>query len=322
MAALCGHAVALTRDPAAIREADLAPLRAVGLDDRAIVDANQVVAYFNYVNRIALGLGVELEDRYAEQAHHASPYGLAERRAEFPTVSAGALPWISVEQMRAVDRAMMGQLGITLEQMMENAGRSLAVLARAILGGDIAGRRIHVLTGSGGNGGGGLVAARHLAVAGAQAEVFTGASAARLSPVTSKQRAIVEAMGVPVRFAAELEGVPELVIDAILGYGQVGPPRDEAANLIRWTEGRRVLALDVPSGLELAGDHLHATHVHATATLTLALPKEGLRRSEAVGDLYVADISVPRSVYDGLGIGHNSPFGRGPIVRIVGPTGP
>lgn len=61
MAALCTYAEKLTRLPSAVTEEDLDPLRRLGLDDRAIVDANQVVAYFNYVNRVAEGLGVELE---------------------------------------------------------------------------------------------------------------------------------------------------------------------------------------------------------------------------------------------------------------------
>jgi uncharacterized protein YciW len=47
-------------------ESDLAPLRTSGLADRDIVDLNQVVAYFNYVNRVADGLGVELEARWAD----------------------------------------------------------------------------------------------------------------------------------------------------------------------------------------------------------------------------------------------------------------
>jgi uncharacterized peroxidase-related enzyme len=61
MTALCDYARKLTLEPAGMRERDLEPLRALGLDDRAIVDANQVVAYFNYVNRVAEGLRVELE---------------------------------------------------------------------------------------------------------------------------------------------------------------------------------------------------------------------------------------------------------------------
>ena len=64
MRALCRYALTLTRTPAALTEADLAPLRRAGLDDRAIVDANKVVAYVNYDNRIADGLGVELEDSW------------------------------------------------------------------------------------------------------------------------------------------------------------------------------------------------------------------------------------------------------------------
>ncbi len=60
--ALCDHAAKLTRTPGAMTEEDVAHLRSVGLDDRAISDATQIIAYFNYINRIADGLGVDLED--------------------------------------------------------------------------------------------------------------------------------------------------------------------------------------------------------------------------------------------------------------------
>jgi uncharacterized peroxidase-related enzyme len=60
-AALCAYAEQLSREPAAMREADLAPLRAAGLDDRGIHDAVQVIAYFNYINRVADALHVEVE---------------------------------------------------------------------------------------------------------------------------------------------------------------------------------------------------------------------------------------------------------------------
>ncbi|MBK7399580.1 MAG: peroxidase-related enzyme [Myxococcales bacterium] len=64
--AMIGYAVKLTRSPAAMREADVDALRLAGLDDRAVLDLAMVVAYFNFVNRLAHGLGVELE---AEAEH-------------------------------------------------------------------------------------------------------------------------------------------------------------------------------------------------------------------------------------------------------------
>jgi len=55
------YAVTLTRTPHAVDEADIQRLRDVGFDDTAILDVCQVASYFNYVNRLADGLGVELE---------------------------------------------------------------------------------------------------------------------------------------------------------------------------------------------------------------------------------------------------------------------
>ncbi|MGE0555289.1 MAG: hypothetical protein AB7R55_17805 [Gemmatimonadales bacterium] len=51
----------MTRDPGGFAETDLTPLREAGLDDRAIHDAVQIVAYFSYINRVADGLGVDPE---------------------------------------------------------------------------------------------------------------------------------------------------------------------------------------------------------------------------------------------------------------------
>ena len=72
-------------------------------------------------------------------------------------------PSITADQMREVDRAMVEDYGIQLTQMMENAGRNLAHLARyRLLEGDPRGERVLVLAGKGGNGGGGAVCARRL----------------------------------------------------------------------------------------------------------------------------------------------------------------
>ena len=59
--ALVDYALKLTLAPQDVREEDLAPLREAGLSDGAIHDAAAITAYFNFVNRMASGLGVELE---------------------------------------------------------------------------------------------------------------------------------------------------------------------------------------------------------------------------------------------------------------------
>ena len=76
LATLCRYAVKLTLRARDMSKADVDALRAAGLDDRAIVDANQVVAYFNYVNRVVEGLGVELEEYWPQEVrspHRHSP---------------------------------------------------------------------------------------------------------------------------------------------------------------------------------------------------------------------------------------------------------
>lgn len=299
--ALIGYAVKLTRFPEAMVERDVALLREAGLDDRAVVDANQVVAYFNYVNRVADGLGVELERDWPEELTAERPYW-----ASFP---GAALPWLEVEQMRELDRIAIEEHGLTLERMMENAGRSLAELARRLLGGRVGRRSIVVLAGPGGNGGGGLVAARHLTNAGAHVSVVLARPADRLAPLTRDQLQILRSMGVA---PGDLPVEVDLVLDALLGYSQVGPPREEAARLIGWTHGRRVISLDLPSGLQ------HEPHVTAEATLTLAAPKRMLLdAAEAAGALYLADVSVPEAAYERLGVEWTSPFETAPLVRIL-----
>ena len=59
--ALCDYAEKATETPGAMGATDVAALRAHGLTDTAIHDATQVIAYFNYINRVADALGVDLE---------------------------------------------------------------------------------------------------------------------------------------------------------------------------------------------------------------------------------------------------------------------
>jgi uncharacterized peroxidase-related enzyme len=252
----CAATPASSPGPCRGARADVAALRRVGLDDRAIVDANQVVAYFNYVNRVVEGLGVELEERWPAAVRARRCYA-GELCAGLATLAPAALPWLSVEPLREVDRLLVEEVGVALEQLMENAGRNLALLARLLLGGDARGRVVVVLAGPGGNGGGAMVAARHLVVAGARVRVLLGAPPARLAPVPARQHDILRRVGLDVRVGGAALGAADLVVDGPLGYSQAGPPRGGAARLLGATAGRRVLALDVPSGLELATGRLH-----------------------------------------------------------------
>jgi len=65
--ALVDYATKLTREPARMQEIDLQPMRDAGLDDRAILDINMVCGYFAFVNRLADGLGVPLEEYWKDE---------------------------------------------------------------------------------------------------------------------------------------------------------------------------------------------------------------------------------------------------------------
>ncbi len=63
------YAVKLTRDPGGMTAGDVESLREAGFGDRAVLDICQVVSYYNYVNRLADGLGVELEEEWTDADH-------------------------------------------------------------------------------------------------------------------------------------------------------------------------------------------------------------------------------------------------------------
>ena len=238
------------------------------------------------------------------------------------------IPSVTVAQMREVDRLMVEEMGISLLQMMENAGRMLATQARQLLGDDIRGRHVVVLAGRGGNGGGGLVAARRLFNWGADVSVILGQDAGELQGVPAHQLAILRHMGVPVHGpertgpAMSVLGSADLILDALIGYSLRGAPREPIASLIRAanTANPPVLALDLPSGLDGDSGEASEPTIRAAATLTLALPKVGLLQSAAqvwVGELYVADISVPEVVYRRLGLYVGPIFAQADIVRMT-----
>ncbi len=235
---------------------------------------------------------------------------------------------IGVADMVEVDRLMIEEYGITLLQMMENAGRGLAAIARRMLGGSTAERRVLVLVGKGNNGGGGLVAARHLANAGAHVAVALAAEPGELGEVPEHQLRTLQRMGIdgsdrstsPAEISALLADT-DLVLDVLVGYSLRGAPREPVAGFIRAANAAPVprVSLDIPSGLDGDSGIPQEPCFRANTTLTLAWPKAGLLTEAArpyVGDLYLSDIGVPEAVYRAVGVKSRQVFARGPILGV------
>jgi len=229
------------------------------------------------------------------------------------------VPALTTTQMIEVDRLMIEAYGISLEQMMENAGRNLAELGRQLLGGLVANHRITVICGAGNNGGGGMVATRHLHNWGAQVHVVLVSTPDKLKDVPAHQWSILKAMQLD-RASFDLES-SDHIVDALLGYGAQGDPRPPIKTWIERANasGIPILSLDSPSGLDTTTGDAGLPCVRAEATMTLALPKTGLLAPQArefVGKLYLADIGVPLELYQRIGIQFESPFARGSIVSL------
>ncbi len=214
--------------------------------------------------------------------------------------------FVTADEMRKIDDMTIREFRVDVLMLMENAGRATAMLAMRMLQGTILGKRVACLVGGGNNGGDGMVAARHLANWGADVKVIVGTTKDKMKDVPLGQLHILEKMGVPILSTDYALRDYDLLIDSLIGYGLEGNPRDRVAMIIEGanSSGHPVLALDLPSGMNATTGEAYDPCIKATATLTLALPKTGFLSPSAspyVGDLYLADISIPRKVYQSFG---------------------
>jgi len=214
--------------------------------------------------------------------------------------------FVTADEMRKIDDMTIREFRVDVLMLMENAGRATAMLAMRMLQGTILGKRVACLVGGGNNGGDGMVAARHLANWGADVKVIVGTTKDKMKDVPLGQLHILEKMGVPILSTDYALRDYDLLIDSLIGYGLEGNPRDRVAMIIEGanSSGHPVLALDLPSGMNATTGEAYDPCIKATATLTLALPKTGFLSPSAspyVGDLYLADISIPREVYQSFG---------------------
>ena len=251
--------------------------------------------------------------------------------------------------MRAVTAAEMRRIedeaiaaGSSVDRLMQLAGMAVADAVVETLGGRVAQRRVLVLAGPGKNGGDGLIAARVLAQRGAAVTVVCPVPRGDDDPLIAECAAASCSIfsDIPSDFGAALSKA-EVVVDAVLGTGRSraieGSVRD-ALNKVADARGRRdglkVVAVDVPSGLDSDTGEADAATVAADVTVALGSVKRGCLTPTGAsycGQIRVADIGLgPVSGEIGIeildcptvagmlpnrpSIGHKGTFGHAVIV--------
>lgn len=221
------------------------------------------------------------------------------------------VPAATAAQMARVDEIMMDELGVDVLQLMEAAGLAVAEAARRQLGGDVAGKRLLVLAGSGGNGGDALVAARHLLCWGAAPRVVLSKPLDTLGSTAEHQARAAHAVGVPLAPFTHTDpedfGGFDLIIDGLLGFSGHGDPSGAIGEMIQIANDlpTPVLAIDLPSGLDPDTGAPGDPTIRAAATIALVLPKQGYLSDagrEHCGEISVASIGVPPQVLARIGI--------------------
>ncbi|MGE5558625.1 MAG: NAD(P)H-hydrate dehydratase [Bacillota bacterium] len=213
---------------------------------------------------------------------------------------------VTAAEMRRIDQEAVNSFLIPALILMENAG---AAVCQYIAGEypDIRLLDAVVVAGKGNNGGDGLVAARRLFLNGAGVKVFITGGKEGLSAEAAANAGIAERLGIHLVFMQRKEDLQllqaalsqsDLAIDAIFGTGFSGPPKGIAAEAVKYINlyAKKVLAVDIPSGVSADTGRTEGEAVKADVTIALGLPKIGnvtFPGAELCGELQVMDIGFP-----------------------------
>jgi ADP-dependent NAD(P)H-hydrate dehydratase / NAD(P)H-hydrate epimerase len=213
-------------------------------------------------------------------------------------------PVVTAAEMRSLDRTTIEEVGLSAAILMETAGRAVAEAALRMLGAERG--HIAVVCGPGNNGGDGFVAARVLRDRGIDAVVYLAAERgavrgdARMHlEVFERTGGIVRMLATPAQLAALDARIIDaaLVIDALFGVGLVRPIEGHLAEVVTMMlMAERVLAVDIPSGLDADTGRTLGVAVIAERTVTMAALKVALVSSPGFarcGEVEVAEIGIP-----------------------------
>jgi NAD(P)H-hydrate epimerase len=213
-------------------------------------------------------------------------------------------PHLTRAEVRAFDRRAIDQFAIPAVVLMENAGRGTVDVMQSL---GVQGP-VLILCGKGNNGGDGLVIARHLANRDIPVKALLFAHPHDLSEDAAAQWRIVQQLELPAEswpgdeFGTDQRLTDELtraawVVDALFGTGLTGPmrpPFDRIAALVN-AGSARVLAVDIPSGLDADTGLPMGVTIHAEHTATFVAPKLGFENPRAaawLGELHIVDIGL------------------------------
>jgi NAD(P)H-hydrate epimerase len=206
-------------------------------------------------------------------------------------LSSSAPPRLTSAQVKQVDALCAERFGISTDWLMEAAGWQVARMVD---------RPAAVVCGIGNNAGDGLAAARHLHRWGRLVSVCC-VDADRLRGSAARQRDVLTRLGVQIAGELRLDGA-DCLVDAIFGTGLTRAPEGRFAQWIEAVNaaGKRVLSIDVPSGLDADSGVAYSPTVSADVTVTLGLPKPGLFHVRS--ELVLVDIGIPYEAYAAIGV--------------------
>jgi len=205
-------------------------------------------------------------------------------------------------RVREADRIASDELGIPGVVLMENAGRGAAEI---MLRKYPEAKNFLILCGPGNNGGDGLVAARHLALAGRAPHVITTIEIEEYKKDAAFAAVSAQKLGLGVLCSKRMTdselwsliSSSDVIVDALLGTGAGGVPRGEVKRLIELCgKAGPVVSLDIPSGVDPDTGMVAETAMSAELTLTFLVEKTGLAVSPGSlhsGEVIVCGIGVP-----------------------------